>query len=87
MVASKKTITDQLGNMVTGDLVEVEVSTERFSEITLADGTRIKIKPVVVEAIRVDGQYDNEGNPMYVLQTSNVVSVSHVDKSLKKGAH
>ena len=87
MGATKKTIPDQSGNLVTGDVVEVKESRERFSDIELADGTRIRIKPTVAEAVRVDGQYDNEGNPMYVLRTSNVVFVSHIEDHLKQKSH
>lgn len=87
MAEGKKTVPDQSGNMVTGDLVEVEESTERFSDIKLADGTRIRIKPVVVEVVRADGQWDIEGNPIYVVRSTNVMTVNNVADTLKKRMH
>ena len=52
---------DHTGKDVEGVVVEVDVSTERFSDISLNDGTRLRIKPVVTEAIRLDDQWDTEG--------------------------
>ncbi len=87
MAEGKKTLPDQSGNLVTGDLVEVVESKERFSEIDLEDGTRIRIKPVVVEAVRVDGQWDNDGNPIYVIRSTTVMAVNNVADHLKKRTH
>ena len=87
MGEDRKTVPDQSGNMITGDLIEVEESIERFSDITLKDGTRIRLKPVVVEVIRADGQWDNEGNPLYVIRATNVMTVRNVTENLKKGAN
>ena len=87
MAEGKKTVADQSGNSVTGNLVEVEEATERFSDIKLADGTLIRIKPVVVEVVRVDEQWDNEGNPVYVVRSTNVMTVNNVADTLKKRMH
>ncbi len=84
MVKGKKSVPDQAGKMVTGDLVEVEESTERFSDIKLADGTQIRIKTVVVEVIRADDQWDKEGNPIYVVRSAHVMTVNVEDESLKQ---
>ena len=84
MVEGKKLVPDQTGKMAEGDLVEVEEAVERFSDIKLADGTQIRIKPVVVEVVRVDGEWDNEGNPTYMVRTANVMVVDVADQSLKK---
>lgn len=84
MAQGKKTVRDQAGKTVTGDVVDVEESIERFSDITLKDGTLVRIKPVVVDVIRADGQWDNEGNPIYVVRSTNVMTVNNVDESLKK---
>ena len=69
---------------VVGSEVPIIESTERFTELSLEDGTVVRIKPVVMSAIRVDGQYDQAGNPVYVLQSSLAVSLSHVPEHMKK---
>ena len=65
-------------------VVTVVESTERFSDIRLEDGTLIRIKPVVVEAVRVEGKWDNEGNPLYVLRSANVMILDDIDDDLKR---
>ena len=64
-----------------GDQVEVaEVgfrsSLENWNEYLADDGTVIRLKLVVTEVLRVDGQYDPEGNPVYLVKSTNVTSIS-----------
>ena len=80
----RKTVRDQTGVEVEGVVVTVVESTERFSDIRLEDGTLIRIKPVVVEAVRVEGKWDNEGNPLYVLRSANVMILDDIDDDLKR---
>jgi hypothetical protein len=64
-------------NGQTVDAVDVPITTqpeERWSEYKLEDGTTLRIKFVVGSIIRVSGQYDAEGNPVYMIK-GNVVSV------------
>lgn len=73
-----------LGKQADGFSVDIEESNERFSEVRLSDGTRIRIKPVITEAIRIADQWDVEGNPVYVIKSANVVTVSEVTDNLKR---
>jgi len=68
------------------DAVEVGVqeSTERWSEITLEDGTVFRVKLSVLSAARVDNEYDAEGNPAYALKMNPVVTVVSSPPALKK---
>ena len=69
------------------DAVEVPVSesTERWSEIKLDDGTILRLKPVVLAAMRLEGQYDPEGNPMYSLKVNQIMTVGSAPEHLRKG--
>lgn len=69
------------------DAVEVEVteSTERWTEVKLSDGTVIRAKPVVVGVLRIEGHFDQEGNPMYQLKASQIMTVNAPDH-LRKDA-
>lgn len=51
-------------------------SGENWNEYLADDGTVIRIKLIVTEVLRVDGQYDAEGNPGYVVKSTNVTNVS-----------
>lgn len=66
--------------------MEVVESKEPWSEIKLADGSLIKMKQVVVEIWRVDGEYDNEGNPVYVVKSNNLLNVQ-APEGLKRKPH
>jgi hypothetical protein len=57
---------------------------EHWNEYLLDDGTIIKLKPVATEVFRIDGQYDKQGNPVYVLQSTNVLVVNVPDEMKRK---
>lgn len=66
-----------------GTVVDIEESTERFSEVKLKDGTIIKLKPVVFEVVRLE-KWDSEGNPIYNVRSSTTLAATNIDESLKK---
>lgn len=67
------------GPLLDGFEVAIRESTERWTEVTLEDGSVIRIKPMILGAVRVEGQWDQEGNPVYALKggpgMSTIVSV------------
>jgi hypothetical protein len=67
-----------------GSEIAVSESTEKWSEVTLEDGTVLRIKPSVLSAIRIDGQYDPEGNPAYLIKAQQVVMVVSAPVHLRK---
>jgi hypothetical protein len=42
------------------------------------------MKLVVTEVLRIDGQYDPEGNPAYLVKSSNVTAISAPDELRRK---
>jgi hypothetical protein len=71
------------GQIVDASEVPVDVSTERWSEVTLEDGTVLRIKPVVVSVTRLDGHFDNDGNPWYMVKSNALVSIVEVPEALR----
>lgn len=65
--------------------VNVEEATERWTDIRLADGSQIRIKTVILGVLRLEGQYDGDGNPLYQLKANQVMTVNSPDH-LRKGA-
>lgn len=63
--------------------VQVEESNERWSEFTLQDGAIIRAKLTVTSAVRVDGQFDMFGNPLYVANPSPLLSVVSVPEQYR----
>ncbi len=84
IVERKRMVPDRSGKMVEGTVVDVDKSMERFSEIELADGTILRAKIMVVEAVRLDNRWDDDGNPVYSLKSQNVVIISESPKELRK---
>jgi hypothetical protein len=68
------------------DAVEVLVdeSNEKWSEYKLSDGSQFRIRQVPVEVSRLVGQYDPDGNPMYVLRAQPIVMLIEVPERLKR---
>jgi hypothetical protein len=64
------------GQQVDAEAVEATQSSERWNEYLLDDGTILKLKVIVTNVYRVEGHYDAEGNPVYVVQSTNVVSAN-----------
>lgn len=60
------------------DVTEIgfRTSGEHWNEYLTDDGSVLRVKSVVTEVMRVDGQYDTEGNPAYLIKSTNVLNVS-----------
>jgi hypothetical protein len=71
------------GQIVDASEVPVAESTERWSESTLEDGTVIKCKPVILGVTRLDGHYDPEGNPFYMVKSNLVMAIVSVPEHLR----
>jgi hypothetical protein len=65
--------------------VGVSESTEKWSEVTLLDGTILRIRPSVISAIRIDGEYDADGNPGYMLKAQPTVVIVSSPEHLRRG--
>jgi hypothetical protein len=60
-------------------------SGERWNEYILHDGTKLKVKAVLAEVLRIEGQYAPNGDPLYTVNASLVVS-SNAPDTLKRKA-
>ena len=57
-------------------VVPIEESIERWSKVKLEDGAELRIKPVPAEVVRLEGMYDSEGVPVYMIKSANIVTVA-----------
>lgn len=74
------TMNDQVVEAVDVPILQ---SNEVWSEYKLEDGTMLRVKLVVGSIIRLIGQCDPEGNPVY-LSKGTVVSIPIVPDSLRQ---
>ena len=87
MTERKKKVKTNGGKLVDGTVVDIVESTERFSMVRLEDGTTLRTKSSVLEAIRIDGQWDKEDNPLYVIKQQNIVAIVESPENLKRKVH
>ena len=66
------------------ELIDVTDSKENWNEYLLADGTVLKMKGVLTEVWRVLDEFDADGNPRYILKSSNITSVNAPDTLRRK---
>jgi hypothetical protein len=83
-VARKKKVPLPDGTFVEGTVMPFQTGGEHWNEYLVDDGTVLRVKQVATEVIRVDGYYDQEGNPMYLLNSTNVMVASSPDDLKRK---
>lgn len=74
------------GGEVEGTVMTFRSSGEHWNEYLVDDGSVVRIKLVATEIIRLDDQYDAQGNPVYVVQSTNVMSVDAPEGLRKEGS-
>lgn len=82
---AKRKITLPGGPEVTVEEIEFETLREGWNEYALHDGTKLKLKAVLAEVLRVEGMYAPNGDPLYLVNASPIVSTTAPD-SLKKSS-
>ncbi len=84
-MADKTKIIGPDGKPYDGIYVPVRESHEVWNEYLLEDGTVLRMKLVVTEVYRIEGMYDSDGNPVYQVKSSNVVTVRPPDNLKRSG--
>lgn len=74
------------GQMADGYEVGVEESTEKWSEYTLSDGTVLRGKITLISAVRIEGQFDPQGNPMYAMNMAPTIVIAKSPNHLQQKA-
>jgi hypothetical protein len=72
------------GREVEATVLPFQAGGEHWNEYLVDDGTVVRMKLVVTEILRLEGEYDREGNPGYLVNSQNVVNVSAPDE-LRRG--
>jgi len=77
---AKKTVQLPDGRVQEGEVVRPSKVEEPWNVYELADGTTLRIKVVVSEIIRLNGEFTPDGDPVYLVKSSNIVSTEAPDK-------
>lgn len=71
------------GRDVEGEKVFVESMREDWNEYILTDQTVLRVRIILHDVVRLIGEYTSEGDPIYQVKTTNILS-SDVPESLKR---
>ena len=72
------------GNLIDAEQININQTSEYWNQYFLEDGTVLKMKLVATKVVRLVGQYDQSGNPVYFVTSTNVVAVDSPDILKKK---
>ena len=84
MAKRKRINHPQTGQLVDGELVGIGEIRETPVFVTLADGTVLRLRIDIVEAIRISEAWDNDGNPMYQVRNAVQVMVLESPEHLRR---
>lgn len=68
------------GSEVEATPVTPTSTSEHWNQYLLEDGSVVRMKLVATEFLKIDDEYDAEGNPVYVIRSTNVVAVESPDE-------
>lgn len=74
------------GSEIEGSVMTFRSSGEHWNEYLVDDGSVVRIKLVATEILRLDDQFDPQGNPVYLVQSTNVMSVNSPDNLRREGS-
>lgn len=73
-----------MGRQVEATSMPYQSGGEHWNEYLIDDGSVVRVKLVVTEIMRIDDEYDAEGNPVYLVKSANVMAITAPD-NLRKG--
>lgn len=83
-MAERKTRVLHNGALVDAMDVPIKDSSEKWSEFILEDGTILRMKLTLVSAARIDGQYNDQGEPVYGMNLAPVIVTIEIPDKLKR---
>ena len=63
--------------------IDFEAKSEPWVTYDLSDGTVLKVRTLVTGAMRLEGEHDPAGNPVYTVSTQVVIRVVSAPKDLR----
>jgi len=61
---------------VEAEQVDFEARAEPWATYELSDGTVLKVRTILTNVMRIEGEYDQSGNPVYVVSSQNVIQAN-----------
>jgi len=70
-------------DLIEGEEIDFEEKKEFWNEYKLKDGTTLKVRLILIGVKRLK-KFAADGNPIYIINSNNVVRVFDVPKELKQ---
>ena len=64
--------------------MEFESKGEAWSHYTLEDGTIVKMKVLLLDVARIEGEYNEQGDPVYQTSVQYIMGIQAPDNLKKK---
>lgn len=71
------------GQTYDGVDVSITSSNENWNEYLVSDGSVVRVKLVATEVIRLVDRYDADDNPVYLVRSTNIMTV-HASEGLRR---
>ena len=82
---AKRTVRDpRTGDPVEGEVVKVKSVDDPPIIVTLEDGSVLRLRMDIYEAVRIPDGYDADGSPLYQLRHSGMLSVVQAPPELRQ---
>ena len=85
-MATRRINHPRTGKSIDAPVVEIADIRETPTRVTLEDGTVLRLRIDVIEAIRIDGEWDADGHPMYQVRNGVNIMVLESPDHLKQSA-
>lgn len=63
---------------------QIKKSVEQWSDYTLDDGSKISVRPVLVDVERAKNKFSADGSPLYFLKTAIIINVKSPPRLRRK---
>jgi len=67
------------GQEVEGEDINFKLLREDWNRYQLEDGTELRMRLILSEVVKIPDEYDQEGNPVYVVKSGNITVVKSPD--------
>src|SRR6266571_3981535 len=71
-----KIISPVTQRQVEAEQIDFEAKAEPWSTYELTDGTTLKVRVILTGVLRIEGEYDQSGNPIYVVSSQTVIQAN-----------
>jgi ribosomal protein L13 len=72
------------GEELNGEELEFTTKKDVWNVLKTEDGATLKLKTVVTKIVRAEKYNEDTGEPLYVVNSQNIVVVSDIPEELKK---